>query len=80
VSRRWTYAEALKELRGAQSSFGRARTRYARHGDDWQESLAAQVRMALARAERCIAALAVDARKGRLLPPAQATSRKRRAA
>lgn len=61
MTRRYSYGQALASLRGAQSSFGRALVRSPPRGE-WAEAMAKQARLAMAKAERAMVALAVDAR------------------
>lgn len=62
MSRRYSWAQVLKELAGAQSTLTRADIRYGRRGDDWHNAQVAAVRRALADAVRRVRALRRGAR------------------
>lgn len=65
MTTRWTYAQVLKELRGALSSLARADVRYRRSGDEWHDAQTTKARTAIADAMRTIRTLRRDAARRR---------------
>lgn len=57
ASRRWSWAQVVKEIRGAQSTLARADVKYRRDGDHWHDALTNKARLALAEALRSVRAL-----------------------
>ena len=62
MTARWSYAQVVKELKGAQSTLARADAKHRRPGDDWHDALTAKARLAIAEALRSVRALRAGSR------------------
>lgn len=62
TTRRWTYAQCLKELAGALSTLARADVHYGRPGDYLHDALVFKARMAILEARRVVRSLRARSR------------------